>query len=156
MKSKTFVKLLRMIIREEVSKAVKSALNESSIKKVTDISLKEIAEDPMPNRPVAKKKYVKDSMLNDILNETAAMPVGQEMADWSSMNFKSEMAQSFGNERQLNIQNNIAPVATQGINGEPVNMQNEKVASVMNAMTRDYSGLIKAIDKKNGKMGTSK
>jgi len=75
------------------------------------------------------------------------------MTDWSSMNFKSEMAQSFGNQRQ---QNNIAPVATQGINGEPVNMQNEKVASVMNAMTKDYSGLIKAIDKKNGKMGTSK
>jgi len=153
MKTKTFVKLLRMIIREEVGKAIKTALNESSINQVTDINLKEIAEDPMPNRPIAKKQYVKDSMLNDILNETAAMPAGQEMTDWSSMNFKSEMAQSFGNQRQ---QNNIAPVATQGINGEPVNMQNEKVASVMNAMTKDYSGLIKAIDKKNGKMGISK
>ena len=153
MKTKTFVKLLRMIIREEVGKAIKTALNESSINQVTDINLKEIVEDPMPNRPIAKKQYVKDSMLNDILNETAAMPAGQEMTDWSSMNFKSEMAQSFGNQRQ---QNNIAPVATQGINGEPVNMQNEKVASVMNAMTKDYSGLIKAIDKKNGKMGTSK
>jgi len=153
MKTKTFVKLLRMIIREEVGKAIKTALNESSINQVTDINLKEIAEDPMPNRPIAKKQYVKDSMLNDILNETAAMPAGQEMTDWSSMNFKSEMAQSFGNQRQ---QNNIAPVATQGINGEPINMQNEKVASVMNAMTKDYSGLIKAIDKKNGKMGISK
>ena len=31
MESKTFVKLLRKIIREEVSKAVRSALNESTV-----------------------------------------------------------------------------------------------------------------------------
>ena len=35
-------------------------------------------------------------------------------------------------------------------------MNNEAVATTVNAMTRDYSALIKAIDKKNGKMGISK
>ena len=61
MESKTFVKLLRKIIREEVSKAVKQVLNESKFNQVTnsDINLSEISADPMPNRPVAKKKYTK-------------------------------------------------------------------------------------------------
>ena len=58
------------------------------------------------------------------------------------------MDQSFSANRQPSM-----PLATSGINGEAVNMSNPKVASTMKAMTRDYSGLIKAIDKKNGKMG---
>ena len=152
MKSKTFIKLLRMIIREEVGNAVKQVLNESSSDQVTNISLKEVIDTPKPKRPVVKKKFAKDSMLNDLLNETATADVGQEIPDWSSMGFKSSMAQSFGEERQLQ-NNNIAPVISQGINGEPVNMQDDKVAGVMNAMTKDYSGLMKAIGKKNGKMG---
>ena len=155
MESKTFVKLLRKIIREEVSKAVKQALTESKVNQVTSqLNLSEITEDPMPNRPVAKKKYTKNSMLNDLLNETASNPISQDQLDWSTVNYRSEMAEAFGAERSLSRP--TTPLATNGINGEPVNMNNENVASVMNAMTRDYSGLIKAIDKKNGKMGTMK
>ena len=81
MESKTFVKLLRKIIREEVSKAVRSALNESTVQVSSNINLQEI-EDPMPNRPIAKKKYTKNKMLNDLLNETAATPASGELADW--------------------------------------------------------------------------
>jgi len=149
MKTEGFVKLLRKIIREEVGKAVKQALTESKINKVTnDINLSEVIEDPMPNRPVAKKTFTKNKMLNDLLNETASTPVNQELADWNSMNFKSEMAQSFGAERAPN--NSAMPLATRGINGEPVNMNNENVATAVNAMTKDYSALMKAIDKKKG------
>ena len=156
MESKTFVKLLRKIIREEVSKAVKQVLNESKFNQVTNsnINLSEMTDDPMPNRPVAKKKYTKNKMLNDLLNETAAAPVSEELTDWSTMNFKSEMAESFGVQRQDTKP--TIPLATRGINGESVNMNNEAVATTVNAMTRDYSALIKAIDKKNGKMGTNK
>ena len=155
MESKSFVKLLRKIIREEVSKAVKQVLTESNVNQVTNqLNLSEIAEDPMPNRPRAKKQYTKNPMLNDLLNETAASPVSQELTDWSTMNFKSEMAESFGAQRTMNKP--TIPLATKGINGEAVNMNNEAVATTVNAMTRDYSALIKAIDKKNVKMGTRK
>ena len=151
MESKTFVKLLRKIIREEVSRAVKQTLTESNfINKVnTSINLSEIAEDPMPNRPIAKKKFTKNNILNDLLNETAAAPRTQEMMDYSTMNFKSEMAEAFG----ANVKGTVpsAPLTTKGINGEPVNMSNEKVATTVNAMTKDYSALMKAIDKKKGK-----
>jgi hypothetical protein len=38
------------------------------------------------------------------------------------------------------------------LQGKPLNTNNEQVASnVVNAMTRDYSALMKAIDKKQGK-----
>ena len=45
----------------------------------------------------------------------------------------------------------VAPLATTDINGAPVNMNNEAVVATVDAMTRDYSGLMKAIDKKRGK-----
>jgi len=151
MESKTFVKLLRKIIREEVGKAVKQALNETSINKVTNSSmnLSEAFDDPMPNRPVAKKKFTKNSVLNDLLNETASTPVSQELTDWSTMNFKSEMAESFGSMRQS--PGPTMPLATKGINGEAINMNNKGVATAVKAMTKDYSALMKAIDKKKGK-----
>jgi hypothetical protein len=42
------------------------------------------------------------------------------------------------------------PVTTD-ITGKPVNMDNEAVVATVNAMTRDYSALMKAIDKKKNK-----
>lgn len=145
MESKTFVKLLRKIIREEVSKAVRSALNESNVHVSSNVNLKEI-EDPMPNRPIAKKKFTKNKMINDLLNETATAPVNQELADWSSMNFKSQTAQSYETPAT-----NVRPLATKGIDGEMVNMNNKAVASTVNAMTKDYSALMTAINKKKNK-----
>jgi len=46
------------------------------------------------------------------------------------------------------------PLATKGINGEGIDMSNENVASTVNAMTKDYSGVMKAmnkLDKQKGK-----
>jgi hypothetical protein len=157
-KSQSFVKLLRKVIREEVRSAVKEILVEQKVNHNSIIEhgmkLSEITENPMPNKPRAKKQFTSNPMLNDLLNETAATPPSQEMMDYSTMNFRSEMAEQFGAERQQSA--NMPPLVNNGINSEPINMQDENVATVMNAMTRDYSGLIKAIDKKNGKMGTIK
>ena len=86
---------------------------------------------------------------NDLLNETATTPMSQELVDWNQMNYKSEMADAFGMQRKS--ANPAMPLATKGINGEAVNMSNEKVATTVNAMTKDYSALMKAIEKKKGK-----
>jgi len=158
MKTEGFVKLLRKVIREEVRNAIKDELkpllNEVNIKE-NDISLHQVMDKPnIPKQKVTKKRYTKNSMLNDLLNETAAGPVSQEVADWSQMEYKSDVAESFGDARKQLT--SVPPLATKGINGEAVNMSNEGVATAMKAMTRDYSGLIKAIDKKNGKMGIIK
>ena len=150
MSSKSFVKLLRKIIKEEVQSAVREVLTEqkSNHNRIINhgMNLSEITENPMPNRPVAKKQFTKNSMLNDLLNETANAVPSQEQLDWNTMNFKSEMTDAFGMRAAP-----TAPLTTTGINGEPINMNNQSVASTMNAMTKDYSALMKAIDKKRGK-----
>ncbi len=140
MKTEGFVKLLRKVIREEVSKAIKTELKPllNEVKSVNEnTSLTNITP-----RPVTKKKYTKNPVLNDLLNETAAVP----SAGYDTLNYKSEMAQAFGMEQHN------APVAPMtGINGEVINMNNEAVKTTVNAMTKDYSALMKAIDKKKGK-----
>ena len=134
MQTKSFVKLLRKVIREEVRSAVRSELQQ----------LNENALPATPVMPRKKKRIVENDMLNDILNETTPMAADQE---WSTMNFKSEMAQAFG------MESSVIPtsLATTDINGAPVNMNDEAVAATVGAMTKDYSALMKAIDKKKGR-----
>ena len=136
MQTKSFVKLLRKVIREEVRSAVRSELQQ--------LNENALPATPIAREPVQQKRFVKNDMLNDILNETTAHVPDQE---WSTMNFRSEMAQAIGMESA----GPASPLATTDINGEPVNMNNEAVAATVDAMTRDYSGLMKAIDKKRGK-----
>ena len=157
METKSFLKLLRKVIREEVQSVVRKelrmVLNEKKVdhKKVIKhgMDLHKVVEPP--RKPVAKKRsFVKDSMLNDILNETALESDFSTMRDGPAV-YQTDHVDSFASSRNSDI-----PLTTTGINGEPVNMSNDNVAKTMEAMTRDYSGLIKAIDKKNGKMGTLK
>ena len=150
MESKSFVKILRKVIREEVRSAVKEVLTEQTTVTNNGMNLSEIGN-PTANKPKSKKQFTKNSILNDLLNETAATPATQEMTDWSTMNFKSEMANSFVPNATPNQPS--GPLATKGINGEPVNMSNKSVATAVNAMTKDYSALMKAMDAKDKAKG---
>ena len=153
MKTDRFIKLLRKVIREEVSKAIKIELR-PLLNEVNNVEYDTNESTNLTNitsKPIAKKQYTKNAMLNDLLNETATTTAPPELADWNAKSFKSEMNQVMGDRRSVS-----QPLATTGINGEAVNMNNEAVASTVNAMTKDYSALIKAMDKKNGRMGTIK
>ena len=147
MKTEGFVKLLRKIIREEVRNVVKTELkpllNEVRDNK-RDIKLKNVAP---KSKPVTKsntnKQFVKDPVLNEMLNETASNPLAMT-EEWPSMDFKADMAEAFSGGGQPQA------LTTTGINGERVDMSNEKVATAVDNMTKDYSALMKAIDKKKG------
>ena len=149
MDTKKFTTVLRKIIREEVTKAVRTELrqmlNEDKVSHKSTIQHGMQLHDMVEQRPqkAVKKKYSENSMLNDILNDTAPL---KENSDWSTMNFRSEMAQSFG----MNSSEPVVAPATD-LQGRPLNTNNEQVATVVNAMTKDYSALMKAIDKKKGK-----
>mgnify|MGYP006000080187 FL=1 len=153
MDKKSFAGILRKIIREEVTKAVRTEmralLNETKTNHSKTIehglSLHEMMDEPAPapRRKAPKRQYSKDSMLNDLLNETGPL---RENTSWNSMNFNSQMAQGFAAPMS---QATVAPPVD--LDGRPVNTSNEKVATVVNAMTKDYSALMKAIDKKKGK-----
>jgi len=157
METKSFLKLLRKVIREEVQSVVRKelrmVLNEKKVnhKEVIKhgMDLHKVVESPR-DTITKKKKFVKDNMLNDILNETALESDFSTMRDAPAV-YQTNDVDTFASNRNPNV-----PLTSTGINGEPVNMSNNNVAKTMEAMTRDYSGLIKAIDKKNGKMGTFK
>ena len=146
MKAKTFENLIRKVVREEIDyalrreiKSLKEDLREELKPTITEHkermvevpkqnSLKEkiMGKSPIKQRP--KQNFVGNSTLNDLLNETAA----------GDTNTRSAMAPA----------NLSQPFAT----GAPMPIDTAGMpTSVANAVTRDYSSLMKAIDKKKGK-----
>ena len=79
----------------------------------------------MGKTPLKKRQFVKNSSLNDLLNETA--------------------------QGDTNLDRGVSPVSMEGdfstIGGIPTETVPKEV---VNAVTRDYSSLMKAIDKKKG------
>ena len=159
MESKSFVKILRKVIREEVRSAVKEMLGEQTIssKKVINhgMSLHRMAEqqnDPYKIR-AKKKTYSKNGMLNDLLNETADSYNPAEFRgapDYPTMNnqmYTSNDAPSFAS--MMNSQTPVNTIPTTDVNGQPVD-PNALPETLTNALTKDYSALMKAIDKKKG------
>ena len=152
MDKKSFADILRKIVREEVTKAVRTEMRALLNETKTDhsktiehgLSLHEMIDEPVPGlQRKTSKRYSSNNMLNDLLNETGPL---RENNNWNSINFNSQMAQGFASPMS---QPPVAPAVD--FDGKPVNTSNEKVATVVNAMTKDYSALMKAIDKKKGK-----
>tara|TARA_B100000963_G_C22343782_1_gene544134 strand:- start:280 stop:714 length:435 start_codon:yes stop_codon:yes gene_type:complete len=144
MKAKTFENLIRKIVREEIDyalrreiKSLKEDLRDELKPTITEHT-ERIVEVPqqqnslkekiMGKKPFKKHQFVGNSTLNDLLNETAA----------GDTNTQSAMAPASLSQ----------PFAT----GAPMSMDTTNMPeSVANAVTRDYSGLMKAIDKKKGR-----
>ena len=158
MNTKSFVKILRKVIREEVQQAVKEALTEQKVshKKVIDhgLSLSRMAE-ARTNKP--KKKFSKNSMLNDILNETAntadfsnmneGPAVSQE--EWPSIDdvMTTDKVDSFAS--MMNPSRGVDVTPNTDVNGNVIN-KNALPEHLTSALTKDYSAVMKAIDKKKG------
>lgn len=154
MKAKELAQLLELVVRKvvreelkpilsEVKKSQKPIIREVKSKKVRvekdplDINLSEILSES-PVRETEKKTFMKNPMLNDMLNEVA------DSGEWRNMDgnsYTSNQAQSFMQ----------GSVPTTDIDGRPIDTNNEKVAAAVGAMTKDYSQLMKAIDKKKGR-----
>ena len=91
------------------------------------------------NKP---KSFVKNEMLNEMLNDVA------QSGEWRNLDanpYTSNQAQGF-------VQGgSMVAAPTQDIDGRPVDTSNPEVANVVGAITKDYSQLMKAIDKKKGR-----
>ena len=147
MKAKTFENLIRKIVREEIDyslrreiKSLKEDLRDQvkptiveqpTVSETINPSLKEtIMGSKSPIKNFKKQNFVGDSTLNDLLNETAM----------SGGNIPSDPNISPVNLSQPFASSAPMPVETVGM-----------PESVANAVTRDYSSLMKAIDKKKKK-----
>ena len=160
MESKSFVKILRKVIREEVRSAVKEILGEQkkSSNKVIDHGLSlhkmvERQENPYEVQGKRKKQFSKDPVLNDILNETSlnynpaefngAPPSYPNMENKA---FTSNDVPSFASIMEPQT-SRINTIPTTDVNGNVVD-PNAIPEHVTSALTKDYSSLMKAMDKK--------
>ena len=130
--------MVREIVREEVALTMKEVIKEI------------IGGKPQSQpKPKPKKKYYsKNKVLNDVLNETA---MGDGGEDWKTMggttytsNRMNEiMGNSYGDMMNGNQKPN-ADMMVKSMGGNP-----DVVGDTLkNALTRDYSELVKAMDKK--------
>jgi len=140
MESKQFIKVLRKVIREELESVVKKELS-TILKEGLQSTIQEISPRTI-NKKKNTKEIFKENKFADILNDTDRLIEDRNYKDLVNEDIvmTSNNAQSFGVQR--NMQN--ASVMT-----DPESGKSMKVDPVIqNAMNRDYSALMKAMDKK--------
>ena len=138
MKAKTFENLIRKVVREEIDYALrreikslkedlrdelKPTITEHKERMVEVPQQNSLKEKIMGKQAFNPKTFTSNSALNDLLNETAA--------------------------GDTNTQSAMAPISDPFSTGAPMDTAGMPT-EVANAVTRDYSGLMKAIDKKKG------
>ena len=158
MKAKTFENLIRKVVREEIDyalrreiKSLKEDLRDELKPSIVEHTERMVEVTPtttgtpksqlqsnygqtslkekiMGKKPIKKHNFVGNSTLNDLLNETAAGDTNTQTAM-----APANLSQPFATGAPM-------PIDTAGM-----------PTSVANAVTRDYSSLMKAIDKKKGK-----
>ena len=146
MTKKDLVKIIREVVRREVQKEVQKIF----IKEESSPSLKEILPEvtKQVSSPKKEVKYSNNSTINNILNETKALSKSQkdEYPTMSGGAFDTnKMAELIGYGKPEEVKRDMVAVDTfkrAGITSEQV------PEHITNALTRDYSGLMKALDKK--------
>jgi hypothetical protein len=138
MKAKTFENLIRKVVREEIDYALrreikslkedlrdelKPTITEHKERMVEVPQQSSLKEKIMGKKPFKKQQFVGNSTLNDLLNETAA--------------------------GDTNTQTAMAPISDPFSTAGAVPTE-AMPASLQNVVNRDYSSLMKAIDKKKG------
>ena len=153
---------LRNIIELVVRKEVKKQLSEIFINEKEEIKLAETISKPKPKKVInkPKKQYTKNTALNEVLNQTK--PLGAPMEDdvyptlggWvlGSDNMAEVLGYGdLGRGQNKERAREMAAVDTIKKAGVSVDAVPE---DVQNALTRDYSALMKAINnKKKGEGG---
>ena len=141
MKSNKLVSLIKEVVKQEVKKQITDILiNETNIPKAK----------PVVKKKVKEQKFTDNPMLNQILNETAQQQeeyptLGGGTFDSSRMTEMLGYGSGLGNKE---VKREVAAASTLQSAGMTPETAPEHLT---NALTRDYSGLMKAIDKKKGK-----
>ena len=141
MKKKTNIRtLIRKIVREEVAMAIQEVITE--LKQPVQ---QQISKPKQRKKVVEKKTYSNNSVLNDVLNETAGEEEWKTMGGgtYDSGRAGEILASSYGDMMNGNVKpSGDQMVASMGVNPEKV------PDDVKNAIGRDYSELMKKINKK--------
>lgn len=149
MKKNDLIKIIELVVRKEVKKQ----MTEIFINDKEEIKLSEVISKPKVKKQITKKQYSKNTALNEVLNNTN--PLGKSQQDeYPSLGGgvlgSSNMAEVLGYGDLGGVQNKeraremaaVDTIKKQGVSVDQV------PTGVQDALTRDYSGLMKAIDKK--------
>ena len=152
MKKNELIKIIELVVRKEVKKQ----MTEIFINDKEEIKLSETISKPTPKKVIKKKpkkQYSKNTALNEVLNNTK--PLGQQESDdyptlGGGVLGSDNMAEVLGygdlgmgsNKEKAREVGAVETIKKQGVNVDAV------PDDVVNALTRDYSGLMKAINKK--------
>ena len=150
MKKNELVKIIELVVRKEIKKQ----LSEIFINDKKEIKLAETISKPKPKvKQKPKKQYTSNKALNEVLNNTK--PLGsQEQEDYPTLGGgvlgSDNMADVLGygnlgmgkNKERAREMAAVDTIKKQGVSVDQV------PEDVQNALTRDYSGLMKAISKK--------
>ena len=157
MKKSDLIKIIELVVRKEVKKQVKQILITERVTK-QPTTPKAISPKPKP-KPKVQQQYTSNVELNKVLNETVGLnskSAGDE-EEWPTMGggtFDStKMAETLG-------YGDMTPGGSNEVKrqvGAVQTMRNAGVTSeqvpegVVNALTKDYSTLMKHINKQKGK-----
>ena len=152
---------LRNIIELVVRKEVKKQLSEIFINEEKEIKLSETISTPKPKKVInkPKKQYSKNPVLNEVLNNTKPLGAPQEVEEYPTLGGgvlgSDNMAEVLGygdlgrgqNKEKAREMGAVDTIKKAGVSVDQVPEE------VQNALTRDYSGLMKAINKKKNGEG---
>ena len=154
MNKKELIKIIELVVRKEVKKQ----MTEIFINDEKEMSLSETISKPKVAKKKSKKQYTKNKVLNEVLNNTK--PLGsQEQEDYPTLGGgvlgSDNMAEVLGygdlgkgqNKEKAREMAAVDSIKKAGVNVDQV------PEDVQNALTRDYSGLMKAINKKKSGEG---
>jgi hypothetical protein len=168
MDSKTLIQALKRVVREEVRSVIQEELTQI-LREGLQTTISEMKKPVKPtnvsrqqNMPAKKKPMFEDNRWASILNDTDPLSEQQPLAmnsfrdmmneGFEEIRMTSRDAAGFGAMRQ-NMKEAIgaAPSAPKVMEDPETGKVYEVDPTVAAALTRDYSGLMKAIDKKKGR-----
>ena len=137
-KKKTNIKtIIRQMVREEVAMAIQEVITE--LKQPTE-------SQPKPQKKIVEKKsFTKNSILNEVMNETAATA-----GEWKTMGDKTYTTDKMGDvlNKSYGELMNGSSTNTDGSLAREMGIDPNNPAAAF--LTKDYSKVVKAMDKKNG------
>jgi len=152
MKKNDLIKIIELVVRKEVKKQ----MTEIFINEEKEIKLSETISKPKPKvvKKKTKKKYSKNPALNEVLNNTNPLGSSGQTEEYPSLGGgvlgSDNMAEVLGYGdlgRGQNKETAREMAAVDSIKKAGVSVD-QVPEGVQDALTRDYSGLMKAISKK--------
>ena len=145
MNKKQFMKIITEVVRREVKKEVEKIF----IKEESSPTLESMISKPEVSEPKKQIKYTKDETLNKVLNETRGGLPQQGKESYPTLGGgvfdTSRMTEMLGYGKSEEVQRDMVAVDTM----KKAGVTSEQVPEhVTNALTRDYSDLMKAMNKK--------